>query len=92
MLAAEVNIRSMVNSRQPDPRWMMQLGEAAAAAEQAGDLPAAAYRDMVAATLRDPALLQRLGVPVLALEGDSFRSRNGIGILINAGLDPLVTR
>ena len=71
---------------------MMQLGEAAAATEQAGDLPAAVYRDMAAAMLRDPALLQRLGVPVLALEGDSYRSRNGMGILINAGLDPLVIR
>ena len=33
-----------------------------------------------------------LGVPVLALAGDSFRSRNGMGILVNAGLDPLVAR
>ena len=66
MFTREVNIRPMANSRQPeaDPRWLMQLGEAAAAAEQAGDLPAAAaaYRDMAEAMPRDPALMQRLGV------------------------------
>ena len=58
MFAAEVNIRPMANSRQPeaDPRWMMQLGDAAAAAEQAGDLPAeyatafAAYKKQLAET------------------------------------------
>ena len=33
-----------------------------------------------------------LGVPVLALEGDSFRSRNSSGILANAGLDPLIAQ
>jgi predicted O-linked N-acetylglucosamine transferase (SPINDLY family) len=33
-----------------------------------------------------------LGVPVVALEGDSFRSRNGASILRNAGLDALVAR
>jgi predicted O-linked N-acetylglucosamine transferase (SPINDLY family) len=33
-----------------------------------------------------------LGVPVLTLEGDSFRSRNGMGILTNGGLAPLVAR
>jgi len=33
-----------------------------------------------------------LGVPVLALEGDSFRSRNSSGILANAGLDALIAR
>lgn len=33
-----------------------------------------------------------LGVPVLALEGDSFRSRNSSGILFNAGLGPLIAR
>jgi predicted O-linked N-acetylglucosamine transferase (SPINDLY family) len=33
-----------------------------------------------------------LGVPVVALEGDSFRSRNGASILANAGLDALVAR
>lgn len=64
--AAEVNILDMASSRQPeaDPRLMNRLGEAAAAAEQAGDLPtaAAAYRDMAQAMPRDAALLQRLGV------------------------------
>jgi hypothetical protein len=46
MFTAEINIRPLANSRQtePDPRWMMQIGEVAAAA--------AAYRDMAAAMPR----------------------------------------
>ncbi|MBC7780456.1 MAG: tetratricopeptide repeat protein [Proteobacteria bacterium] len=33
-----------------------------------------------------------LGVPVLTVEGDSFRSRNGYSILVNAGVGELVAR
>ncbi len=90
----------MANSRQPepDPRWMMQLGEAAAAAEQAGDLPAAAaaYRDMAAAMPRDAALLQRLGVveyllgnledAIGCLTAAVRLDRRDAGALVNLGL------
>ena len=98
MLAAEVNILPMANSRQPDPRWMMQLGEAAAAAEQAGDLSAAAaaYRDMAEAMPRDPALLQRLGVveyllgnledAIARLSAAARLDRRDAGTLVNLGL------
>jgi tetratricopeptide (TPR) repeat protein len=100
MFAAEVNIRPMANSRQPeaDPRWMMQLGDAAAAAEQAGDLPAAAaaYRDMAEAMPRDLALLQRLGVveyllgnlddAIARLSAAARMDRRDAGTLVNLGL------
>jgi protein O-GlcNAc transferase len=100
MAAAEVNIWPMADSRHPDagPRWMMQLGEVAAAAEQAGDLPAAAaaYRDMAAAMPRDAALLQRLGVVEYLLGNieDAIRcltaaarlDRRDVGVLVNLGL------
>ncbi|MEI6320522.1 MAG: tetratricopeptide repeat protein [Pseudomonadota bacterium] len=90
----------MANSRQTeaDPRWMMQLGEAAAAAEQAGDLPAAAaaYRDMAEAMPRDPALLQRLGVveyllgnledAIARLSAAARLDRRDAGALVNLGL------
>ena len=100
MFATEVNIRPMANSRQPeaDPRWLMQLGEAAAAAEQAGDLPAAAaaYRDMAEAMPRDPALMQRLGVveyllgnlddAIARLSAAARLDRRDAGTLVNLGL------
>ncbi|MCE2946393.1 MAG: tetratricopeptide repeat protein [bacterium] len=98
--AAEVNILDMARSRQPeaDPRLMNRLGEAAAAAEQAGDLPtaAAAYRDMAQAMPRDAALLQRLGVVEYLLGnldeairclGIAVRlDRRDAGSLVNLGL------
>ena len=99
-VAAKVTILPMANSRHTgaDPRWMMQLGEAAAAAEQAGDLAAAAaaYRDMAAAMPHDAALLQRLGVVEYLLGNldDAIRcltvavrlDRRDAGALVNLGL------
>jgi predicted O-linked N-acetylglucosamine transferase (SPINDLY family) len=98
--AAEVNILPMASSRQPqaDPRLMTMLGEAAAAAEQAGDLAgaAAAYRDLAQAMPRDAALLQRLGVVEYLLGNldDAIRclgmavrlDRRDAGSLVNLGL------